>query len=250
MTDAMIFSSQSFVAAVALASVHLIAGKLRFLDITPRSMWLSFAGGVSVAYVFMHILPDLAEAQTQFTMANSGWLARIERHVWMLSLAGLSFFYGLERLVRQSRRSEVKKSRKQSEGRGIFWIHISSFAAYNLLFGYLLPRRETSAADLALFVAAIGLHFVVNDFGLQADHRGSYDRIARWLLGLAILAGWAIGCTFDIHPLGVAALFAFLAGGIVLNVLKEELPEERQSRFWAFAAGAAVYCAVRLVGGA
>jgi hypothetical protein len=31
-----------------------------------------------------------------------------------------------------------------------------------------------------------------------------------------------------------------------LNVLKEELPEERQSRFWAFALGAAIYALLLL----
>lgn len=32
-----------------------------------------------------------------------------------------------------------------------------------------------------------------------------------------------------------------------MNVLKEELPEERQSRFWAFALGAAAYAALLLI---
>lgn len=44
----------------------------------------------------------------------------------------------------------------------------------------------------------------------------------------------------------VAVLMAFLSGGIVLNVLKEEIPGERHSRFWAFAAGIAGYAAVLL----
>jgi hypothetical protein len=35
-----------------------------------------------------------------------------------------------------------------------------------------------------------------------------------------------------------------MAGGVILNVLKEELPEERQSKFWAFALGAAIYAAL------
>jgi len=38
-----------------------------------------------------------------------------------------------------------------------------------------------------------------------------------------------------------AVLLAFLAGGVILNVLKEELPEERDRRFWAFLVGAAAY---------
>ncbi len=42
-------------------------------------------------------------------------------------------------------------------------------------------------------------------------------------------------------------LFAFLTGCIVLNVLKEELPEERESSLWAFATGAAVYAVLLLI---
>ena len=37
------------------------------------------------------------------------------------------------------------------------------------------------------------------------------------------------------------ALFALLAGGVVLNVMKEELPEERKSRFGAFLLGVVLY---------
>lgn len=41
----------SALAALALGSLHLVAGRLRFLDVIPRSRWLSFGSGVSVAYV-------------------------------------------------------------------------------------------------------------------------------------------------------------------------------------------------------
>ena len=44
-----------------------------------------------------------------------------------------------------------------------------------------------------------------------------------------------------------SALFTFPAGGVVLNVLKEELPENRESRFWASAAGTAGYTALLLI---
>ena len=51
----------SLLAVGGLAVVHLFSSKLRFLDVTPRSIWLSIAGGISVAYVFVHLLPELAE---------------------------------------------------------------------------------------------------------------------------------------------------------------------------------------------
>jgi hypothetical protein len=49
-----------------------------------------------------------------------------------------------------------------------------------------------------------------------------------------------------VPELVLALLFAFLAGGVVLNVLKEELPDERESRFWPFLAGAGAYAALLL----
>jgi len=42
------------------------------------------------------------------------------------------------------------------------------------------------------------------------------------------------------------AVFSFLAGGVFLNVLKEELPEERTSTFWASTNGAVMYSGVLL----
>jgi zinc transporter ZupT len=90
----------------------------------------------------------------------------------------------------------------------------------------------------------MALHFVVNDHEMRENHKHSYDRIGCCLLAAAIILGWAIGYGTEIHQAAIALLFSFLAGGVVLNVLKEELPEERQSNFWAFALGAAIYAAL------
>jgi hypothetical protein len=233
--------------ALAFALVHVFGPRLRFLTTLPRSIWLSAAGGVSVAYVFVHILPDLAlhqrgvEAQAA---AEGGMLAALESHVWLVALLGLILFYGVERLARRTAR---RRSGEDVPQDATFWIHLASFAAYNLLIGYLLLHREgESQGGLATYAVALGFHFIVNDQGLREHHGPAYDRFGRWLLALAPLAGWAAGAASEVPPLLVSALFGFLAGGIVLNVLKEELPEDRESRFWAFAAGAAAYAALLL----
>jgi len=62
-----------------------------------------------------------------------------------------------------------------------------------------------------------------------------------------VLLGWAAGALVMLPEGMVGALLAFIAGGVVLNVLKEELPEERKSRLWAFVIGAAAYSALLLV---
>ncbi|MBM6583594.1 hypothetical protein ILT44_25680 [Microvirga sp. BT689] len=49
--------------------IHLFIGKLHFLDVVPRSRWLSLAGGVAVSYIFLHILPELSAHQATFAEA-------------------------------------------------------------------------------------------------------------------------------------------------------------------------------------
>ena len=111
----------------------------------------------------------------------------------------------------------------------------------------LLNRLATGFEALVLFAFAMALHFVFNDYGLREEHKGLYTRVGRWVISAAVLLGWAIGLAVEIPEAAVATLTAFLGGGVIMNVLKEELPEERQSRFWAFAVGATAYAALLLI---
>ena len=234
----------TLLAAVALMLVHLLAGRLHALGELPRSRWLSVAGGVAVAYVFIHLLPELAHGQKVMEDSEAGLLSYLEHHVYLLALAGLACFYGLERLVKTHRR----KIDDQAESHpGVFWLHIGAFSAYNGLIGYLLVHRKSDdAIELLLYSAALALHFLVNDVALQSDHRRLYNRSGRWILAASVLAGWTLGIVMQLSELALSALTSFIAGAIVLNVLKEELPEERNSRFSAFLLGAGSYTVLLL----
>ena len=234
--------------AVGLAAIHLYSGRMRFLDVLPRSRWLSVAGGISVAYVFVHLLPDLAEEQETIREAAGESFNFLEYHVYLVALIGLAAFYGLERSAKTSRRRKRTAGDEDSTEAGVFWVHAASFTVYNALIGYLLLHREEPGVwSLILFAFAMGVHFVVNDYGLRRDHKGTYDRIGRWVLAAGILAGWVVGLFFEVSEAAIAVLFGFLAGGVIINVLKEELPEDHESRFWAFALGAAAYAVILLV---
>jgi zinc transporter ZupT len=234
--------------AVGLAAIHLYSGRMRFLDVLPRSRWLSVAGGISVAYVFVHLLPDLAEEQETIREAAGESFNFLEYHVYLVALIGLAAFYGLERSAKTSRRRKRTAGDEDSTEAGVFWVHAASFTVYNALIGYLLLHREEPGVwSLILFAFAMGVHFVVNDYGLRRDHKGTYDRIGRWVLAAGILAGWVVGLFFEVSEAAIAVLFGFLAGGVIMNVLKEELPEDHESRFWAFALGAAAYAVILLV---
>ena len=234
--------------AVAFAAIHLFIGKLTHLDTIPRNGWLSFAGGIAVSYVFLHVLPELGAHGETFAEGLDADPVQAETWVYSLSLFGLAVFYGLERRVK------ISRERSKAEGEGdriadkLLWVHIGSFASLNLMIGYLLLHREDpTLAGLALYFIAMALHFATADFGMRADHKQAYDRIGRWVIAGAVLAGWIIGTWVELSELAIGCVFAFVAGGVVLNVMKEELPEDRKSRFAPFALGALLY-AVLVVG--
>ena len=242
-------------AVALLCAVHVLTPRLHFLEGTPRSIWLSIAGGVSVAYVFVHFLPELAKGQE--AISNRVAIHAAERHVYLIALVGLLAFYGLDRLAKVARSN--RSGQPVEGGRGpqrdsgadagptVFWIHMASFGIYNALIGYLLlHREEMTAPALGFFVVAMALHFIVTDYGLNEDHKQLYRSYGSWILCCALAVGWAIGTQLSLDEAAIAAVTAFIGGGVVLNVLKEEVPSERQSRFWAFALGAAVYSALLL----
>lgn len=233
--------------ALLLALVHVVASRFKFLKRSPRSRWLSFGSGVSVAYVFVHVLPDLSKAQVDFQEGTS-LLSAVEHHIYMVALLGMIAFYGLERAAKVSRYQSVQEGQGDETQSGVFWLHMVSFGLYNALIGYLLVHGEESElSGLLLYVIAMALHFLVNDYSLWEDHKRPYSRIGKWVLSAAVICGWVIGTQTEISEAITAMLFAFLAGGIILNILKEELPQERESRFWTFAVGAVSYSGLLLV---
>jgi hypothetical protein len=106
----------TFLAALVFAAIHLLGRALAFLRPAPRSVWLSAAGGISIAYVFVHILPELAHHQDVFA-THAGRLSLLdtsERDVYFAALVGLATFYGLELWARSSAR---RRARRDGVGR-------------------------------------------------------------------------------------------------------------------------------------
>lgn len=200
-------------AAATMALVHLFADRLRFLDGVPRSRWLSVAGGISVAYVVVHLLPELAEFQEATASSGVRALDLMERHVYVFALLGLAVFYGVELKSRAARRGgtggEVTPAATA--------FSIAAYAVYNGVIGSPLVDRE---GGVILFAVAMALHFVVNDRALREDHGEAYHSYGRWLLAAAVVAGAVVGLLLEVPELVVGLLVAFIGGGIILNVLK------------------------------
>ena len=155
-----------------------------------------------------------------------------------MALGGLLVFYGLELVARRQPHASTRTG----------WLHLGSFSVYNAIVGYLLhDRAQASFTTLGLFAFAMAVHFLVNDHGLR-EHLGErYQQRGRWLVAGSVVVGWLVGAAAEVSEAALGLLIAFLAGGVVMNVLKEELPEDRESRWVPLALGAAGYAALLLV---
>ncbi|WP_277555199.1 hypothetical protein [Halobaculum limi] len=220
--------------AVALATIHLLVGEGVDADTGPGRSALSAAGGAAVAYVFVLLLPEVAHFAAEHPSVTAGTLT--EEAIYGVALAGFIVFYGLEVIIARY------TPERSAAPPAVLWGYIGVFALYSALIGYLLFHQELPGVlNLLLYTVAMGLHFSITDHGIRRHLEAAYDRVGRWVLAGATLVGAAVGLATLGRPLVITGLFAFVSGGIILNVIKEELPHPQRGRFLSFVAGAVAY---------
>lgn len=236
------------VLAIVLFIIHSFSSSY-FVKLNKRKyFWLSFSGGISVAYVFIHIFPELSDAQNEISKIENPLVSFLDYHIYLISLIGFILFYGLESAAKISRAKNNQFNNKDYAEGNVFLVHIITFAVYNFQIGYFLLHRETPGINsLIFYFIAMATHIVINDYALRNHFKHLYLNSGRWVLSAAVILGWVSGIFFDVSKLVLDIMFAFIAGGMILNIIKEELPEERQSKFLGFATGSLVYSILLLI---
>src|ERR1700722_18935350 len=92
-------------AYISLSVIHLFANKAKVLGWVWHGRFLSFAAGISFAYVFVDLLPRLEKGQ-QVLKQTFAVIPYLDRHAYLIALLGVLFFYGLH--------SQSKKNEKRS----------------------------------------------------------------------------------------------------------------------------------------
>ncbi len=234
--------------------------------------------GIASAYVFVDLLPTIFEYQNELVHNEYALFLR-DRFLFLCVFAGFVLFYTLEAIVRHSRRGMQEKiqlhKEQQEESqkpkrslcswRGLrerlfggeetliqydsapktlFWIHIIPFIFKNFLIGFVFVRRAIQGGLLEayLYCVAVTLHMLVVDLSLYTHYRTLYESFGRFAIVSSLGAGYVISLFITVGDLlGIYILEAILAGSIILNVIKEELPDERESNVWAFLLGAIAF---------
>jgi hypothetical protein len=226
-------------AALLFAAVFLMGGRIHpFRSIVrDRRSIISFSAGMAMAYVFVHVMPELAAARRSFKESVNMHLRYEGMAIYFFALVGFLVFYGLDHL----RKRLPESAGAASEAKG-FRLHIAGFAAYAWLVAYLLVHNlEETAVSTALYAVAIGFHFLAVDHALRNEHGAVYERVGRFVLAGMCVLGWAAGQLFALPHHVVALLVAFLSGAIIMNSTIMELPSEADGRFLPFVTGGLVY---------
>lgn len=230
----------SFLAALALALVYLLGAKLEhYAEHIGYRRSLSFAAGVTVASVFVDVMPELSlHNRRMVEYAGAHFLAG-EQRIYALALTAFVVLYGLSNWTLAS---PARTSEEAKKAEIVGWIHVGGFAAYSWLIGYLISERsEEGWVSLSVFEVAMGLHFLILDHTLYEMRGEVYRRRGRWVLAASVLLGWLVGHSMHISEILLARMYAVLAGGMIITSAIAELPGERQGRFWPFFLGAAAY---------
>ena len=228
--------------AIALALVHGFATKLPIFHLIPRFRWTSFAGGVSLSYVFLDIFPELSHAQEELQHSETLVLKYLENHVYILALVGVLLFYGLNLLALKINFTELSNQEFKNHNYLVFWLHISVFAVLNMIISYLLQDlSEHSIIQCILFFITFALHLFIVDEHLREHQQHLYDKFGRWFLVGAIIFGAIIGQGMHLDEATIAIIWSFLSGIIIFNVLNKELPKETKTCFTSFLSGSLLF---------
>ena len=203
-----------------------------------RRSVLSFMAGMSAAYVFVHMMPELNEArELVLASADERWLPYEGVAIYFLALLGFLGSYGLEQL-----RAGHAGPAGEGGGEGQRAMHLGGTAAYVAMMSYLLVRSAGESVPATVgYALAFGGHFLALDHSLFDQYRDDYLRRGRWLLAASCVLGWLLGLLLVLPPLALALLLAFISGGVIMTNALMELSEGKDGRFAAFVWGALLY---------
>jgi hypothetical protein len=225
----------ALLAVCIFALVHLYAGVIRRANYLSTGFFLSACGGVAIAYVFVDLLPKLCKSDILVTKSLADFFPYLERHVFIMSLLGFLLFFAED------------KNYNGDERNYSFILTISSYALFNYLVGYaVVDQNNPEVRPLVLFTFAMALHYFTNDYTLSKEHSTDYRNYGKWILVLALFLGWMTGVFFMLSETAVALVSAFIGGGVIMNVIRHELPNDKPNSLNSFLFFCALYTIVLL----
>jgi len=214
------------VVAAAFALVHLLSPLAARRIANIRGM-ASFSGGMAVAYVFLHLVPELDEGHEL-----------VGERIYFVALLGFTLLYGVRH--RLSRRPDARSAH--------YAVHTAIGAVYTGLLVFTLGNQLPETVPLTIvFVLSIGMHLLGGDIGSLEDFGDRFRNQSRYVLAAAAAFGYVLSLVREPHEMAVDVLTAILAGFMLFTIFREELPDIGKARFRAFLLGLIAFAVLHVV---
>ena len=213
---------------------------------------VSFSVGMAVAYVFVHLLPELATTTAELIELDEA------RELPFPQLADLRRCPArIHALLRAREHGELgardrgrarRRSGEELEETVHLKILTASYALYVFVVCYVMAHEiRSGSGELALYAFAMGLHFLGFAYGLRRDNSRTYLRWGRHVLAAAALLGWATALLLPLPESFAYTLLGFVAGVLIMDTVTSELAGQAEGRFFAFLTGGIVYTFILLL---
>jgi hypothetical protein len=215
----------------SIGSCHWLASLISSQSDSIQMRWASIGGGAGLGYLFVHLLPELTSGGATISQAAGMHSyvpsAPTESLLFLIVLLGVLIPYALGVISTQNPSS--------AQWTGI--IRLALFSLVSYLYAYSLPSLLTTGISYGLlYTVAISAHVLLADRVLDQNHRQAFRHRFRWLGSFALILGTIHAAVFHpISDLTLAVTTAFIGGGLLISVFREELPNPNQSRLcWFF----------------
>ena len=215
--------------ALIIGATHVISPRVFGLRKHPERQ-AAFGGGLSVAYVFLHLIPSLDSSHEV-----------VGPRIYFVALLGFVVFYGLDAFFQPPKHTHAAK----------YHPYLATFFVYDGLIVFTLGLELPPTPILtAVFALSLALDVLNTDIELQEDYGARFVKSGRWILLAGVASGYALSLVRRPHPLVVDVLTAALAGFIMFHTSKGVFPISKNSKFPAFLAGVLVFWLLHVALGA
>jgi hypothetical protein len=215
--------------ALILVAAHLIAPRVKGLIKHPERQQ-ALGGGLSVAYVFLHLIPSLDAAD-----------GVVGPRIYFIGLLGFVAFYGLDVMFQPPKHTHPTK----------YHAYLSTFFVYDGLLIFTLGLNLPPTPVLTLvFGLSVALDVLNTDLEMQDEYGERFVKWGRWLLIAGVAIGYGLNLVRRPHPVVVDLLTAALAGFMIFHTNNGVFPVSRNKKFPWFLAGVLAFWVLHVLLGA
>jgi len=211
---------------ILLGIIHFYSEKLILSKGTSRDRLISFAAGISIAYLFLNLLPHTYEAASH-----------LKNFVFVFLLLGFVLFHLAEKYI-YKHADQIKLAKELKE------VHSISFFFYYFIVGIVIyDKTIVSPIEGILFFIPISLHAALSTASLSQIHGEIREKyVTKVVLSLSTFLGVSLAAFVSIPNILDNILLSMIAGILLYVVVKEFLPEKEKGQPMFFVFGIPIFC--------